>query len=181
MTHPVPRLTIAGKRNRLKNGDWVDCERWLSRIVILAVTATGMQAVDQPIAHSHKVHIDHGLRCLDCHIGADTGMRAILPSVSKCMLCHARIAADNPEVKKVAAYAAAKREIPWQPVYAFDPGALVRFQHAPHFRANVPCARCHGDMTQAAAAQRTVVHNMGTCLSCHRQNHAPEDCVACHY
>jgi hypothetical protein len=26
-----------------------------------------------------------------------------------------------------------------------------------------------------------VTHNMGTCLTCHRQRKASEDCAACHY
>jgi hypothetical protein len=150
----------------------------LSVMIVMAVTVL---RADQPIAYSHKVHIEHGLKCLDCHSGADTGARATIPSVAKCMLCHAKIAVDNPEVKKVAQYAAARREIPWERVYGFDPAVLVRFQHAPHIRAGVPCAQCHGDMTQAATAQRLVNHNMGTCLSCHRQNHASEDCATCHY
>jgi len=151
---------------------------FLTMIVSMAPTALRAQ---QPIAYSHKIHIEHGLQCLDCHSGADTGARATIPSVSKCMLCHAKIATGNPEVKKIADYAAARREIPWERVYGFDPGALVKFQHAPHIRAGVQCARCHGDMTQAATAQPLVKHNMGTCLSCHRQNHASEDCATCHY
>jgi hypothetical protein len=152
-------------------------------LILITTIWLGASAVwaEQPIAYSHKIHIDHGLQCLDCHSGADTGARATIPSVSKCMLCHAKIAIENPEVKKVAEFAAARREIPWERVYGFDRGALVKFQHAPHIRAGVQCARCHGDMTQAATAQLLVKHNMGTCLSCHRQNHASEDCATCHY
>lgn len=138
-------------------------------------------AADQPINYSHKVHIERGLKCLDCHISADVSARATLPSVSKCMLCHAKIATDKPEIKKVAAYAAARREIPWQRIYGFDTSASVKFQHAPHIRAKVDCSRCHGDMTQATSAQVLVKHNMGSCLNCHRQNHASEDCATCHY
>jgi hypothetical protein len=149
-------------------------------LVVMAMAATVLRA-EQPIAYSHKIHIEHGLQCLDCHSGADTGARATIPSVSKCMLCHAKIATDNPEVKKVAGFAAARREIPWERVYGFDPAALVKFQHAPHIRAGVQCVRCHGDMTQAATAQPLVKHNMGTCVSCHRENHASEDCATCHY
>jgi len=153
------------------------------RSLLLATSAifAGALQAEQPIAYSHKIHIEHGMQCLDCHSGADTGARATIPSVSKCMLCHAKIATGNPEVKKVADYAAARREIPWQRVYGFEAAALVKFQHAPHVRAGVQCARCHGDMTQAATAQPLVKHNMGTCLSCHRQNHASEDCATCHY
>jgi hypothetical protein len=75
----------------------------------------------------------------------------------------------NPEVKKVMAYANSKREIPWQRVYGFPRESLVKFQHAPHARAKIECATCHGDMTQAAVAVRLVKHTMGSCLSCHRQ------------
>jgi cytochrome c7-like protein len=154
--------------------------RAIGLVLFVLMVAPALRA-EQPIAYSHKIHIEHGLQCLDCHSGADTGARATIPSVSKCMLCHAKIAVEKPEVKKIAAFAAARREIPWERVYGFDPGALVKFRHAPHIRAGVQCARCHGDMTQAATAQPLVKHNMGTCLSCHRQNHASEDCATCHY
>lgn len=138
-------------------------------------------ASNQPIAYSHKQHIALGLSCVDCHSSADTGAAATIPSVRKCMLCHAKIASTRPEIRKLAAYAAGKREVPWRRVYGFDPAALVKFQHAPHFRAKVDCSRCHGDMTQATTAGRVVQHTMGTCLSCHRANRAPEDCSTCHY
>lgn len=150
-------------------------------LLVMIATGATVLCAEQPIAYSHKIHIEHGLQCLDCHSGADTGARATIPSVSKCMLCHAKIATGNPEVKKVAEFAAARREIPWERVYGFDSAALVKFQHAPHIRAGVQCVRCHGDMTQAATAQPLVKHNMGTCVSCHRENHASEDCATCHY
>jgi hypothetical protein len=138
-------------------------------------------ASDQPIAYSHKQHIALGLQCLDCHISADNGAAATIPSVHKCMLCHAKIATSKPEIQKLAGYANGKREVPWQRVYGFPPESLVKFQHGPHFRAKIDCATCHGDMTQATTADRLVKHNMGTCVSCHRQKKAPEDCAACHY
>ena len=151
---------------------------WILGFFILAGAG---RASDQPIAYSHKQHLALGLDCLDCHSTADTGSAASIPSVRKCMLCHQRIAADKPEVRKMAAYLQRDREIPWQRVYAFRREALVRFQHAPHSRAGIECARCHGDMRLVDTAQRSVKHNMGTCLSCHRQYKASEDCAACHY
>jgi hypothetical protein len=138
-------------------------------------------ATDQPVAYSHKQHLALGLRCLDCHSSADTSAAATIPSVRKCMLCHAKIGSDKPEIRKLAAFASSKVEVPWRRVYGFAPSALVRFQHAPHFRAKIDCAVCHGEMTQATTAQALVKHDMGTCLTCHRQNKAPEDCAACHY
>lgn len=149
--------------------------------MLAALGACALGAADQPIAYSHKVHIALGLQCLDCHIDADTGAAATLPSVRKCMLCHAKIATDKPEIKKLAAYAAADQEVPWVRVYGFPKEALVKFQHGPHVRAHVACATCHGDMTQATTAQVLVHHNMGTCLTCHRLYKASEDCATCHY
>jgi hypothetical protein len=138
-------------------------------------------ASNQPIAYSHKQHAALGLQCLDCHSSADYGAAATLPSVRKCMLCHAKIAAGKPEIRKLAGYAGNRREVPWQRVYGFSPEALVKFRHAPHFRAKIDCATCHGDMTLATTAEPLVKHNMGTCVSCHRAYKASEDCAACHY
>ncbi|MEI9811361.1 MAG: cytochrome c3 family protein [Acidobacteriota bacterium] len=137
--------------------------------------------IQQPIAYSHKLHIAKGLTCLDCHITADVQAAATIPSVTKCMLCHAKIAKDKPEIQKVAGYAEKRIEIPWVRVYEFEPNALVKFQHAPHVKKGVACANCHGDMANADTAQKLVRHTMGTCISCHRQNKASDDCSTCHY
>ena len=150
-------------------------------LLIVLIFGGGLVLADQPIAYSHKQHLAMGLQCLDCHSGADTGSSASIPSVRKCMLCHAKLGTGNPEVKKVIAYSTSKREIPWRRVYGFPRESLVKFQHAPHARAGIECARCHGDMTQATTAQPLVKHTMGSCLSCHRQYKASEDCAACHY
>ena len=136
---------------------------------------------DQPVAYSHKQHVALGLVCLDCHITADTSAQATIPSVAKCMLCHAKVATGKPEIRKVIGYSKSGREIPWERVYGFEKSAAVKFRHAPHIRAKVECATCHGDMTQATTAQPLVTHTMGSCLTCHRQNHASEDCATCHY
>jgi hypothetical protein len=157
---------------RLRSVAWIVC--------ILVAEAAAAPSV-QPIAYSHRQHIALGLQCLDCHSGADTGAAATLPSVRKCMLCHAKVAAAKPEIRKLAAFAASKHEVLWQRVYGFPLESLVKFQHAPHARARIVCATCHGDMTQASTAELLVKHNMGTCLSCHRQYKATEDCAACHY
>ena len=151
------------------------------RILFVFLLAGSGLAADQPIAYSHKQHLALGLDCLDCHSTADTGPAASIPSARKCMLCHARIAADKPEIRKMAAYAQRNREIPWKRVYRFPSEALVKFQHAPHARARIACATCHGDMRQVDTAQATVKHDMGTCLNCHRRYNASEDCAACHY
>ncbi len=138
-------------------------------------------AAVQPIAFTHKVHLANGLQCVNCHVGVDEGPDARIPSVNFCMTCHQVIAKDKPEIKKVAAYRARGEDIPWQRVYGFEPSAHVKFNHAPHIRAGVQCAACHGDMTTQTVAEQKVNLTMGYCIECHQQKKASVDCVTCHF
>ena len=149
-------------------------------LLIVCATAT-VCAGQQPVAFPHDKHMKLGLACVDCHIRADVGAAATIPSVQKCMLCHAKLARNQPEVKKVIAYADKGVEIPWVRVYAFSTNAHVKFQHEPHYRAGISCATCHDDVAKMTVAKPAVTHNMGTCLTCHRQRNGPQDCAACHY
>jgi len=84
-------------------------------------------------------------------------------------------------IKQVTGYADKGIEIPWQRVYGFTHEAHVRFNHAPHVRANVDCAACHGDVGKMTVAEPAVKHSMGFCVNCHRQKNAPNDCLTCHF
>ena len=136
----------------------------------------------QPIAYQHKPHIEKAkLQCDFCHVGVSKGPMASIPGVKDCMVCHQAIATDKPEIQKVAAYEMRGEEIPWQRVYGWTDEAHVRFNHAPHIRAEVQCATCHGDIPQMTVARRVVDHTMGFCVSCHQERGASNDCVTCHY
>lgn len=135
----------------------------------------------QPLAFTHKAHLASGMQCTDCHEGVDKGPDAKIPSADFCMTCHQVVASDRPEIKKLAAYIARGEDIPWQRVYGFFPSAHLKFNHAPHVRGGIPCAQCHGDMTQQTVAVRAVNLTMGYCLSCHKARKASIDCVTCHY
>jgi hypothetical protein len=148
---------------------------------VIVCAALGAVRAEQPVAFPHSTHMKLGLACVDCHTGADVRAQAGIPSVSKCMLCHAKLARSKPEVKKVIAYADKGIEIPWVRVYGFSRNAHVLFRHEPHYRAGISCATCHGEVAKMGVAERAVTHNMGTCLTCHRHNNAPQDCAACHY
>ena len=76
------------------------------------------------------------------------------------MICHSQIATDKPLIQEVTAYADKGIEIPWQRVYGFTHESHVRFNHAPHIRASVDCATCHGDLNNQTVAERVVDHNM---------------------
>ncbi len=137
---------------------------------------------EQPLPFTHVVHIElAGLDCVDCHNGVETGPIAHIPSVMLCMDCHDFIATESPAIQTLTAYYERNEEPPWQRVYGWNEEAHVRFNHAPHIRAGVECATCHGNVAQMTVAERVVDHTMGFCINCHEQEQASKDCLVCHY
>jgi hypothetical protein len=147
----------------------------------LLLAGYGSWAQQQPIEFPHNLHAARGLECIDCHITADTRDEASIPSLAQCMLCHEKVAVDGPGVQKLREYAERKREVPWVRVYTFNRSGHVAFRHSPHVRAGVECAACHGNVADMTVVTKQVEHHMGTCLDCHRQQRASEDCAACHF
>jgi hypothetical protein len=135
----------------------------------------------QPIAFNHKIHLQNNVECTSCHEGVTQGPDAGIPSVSFCMACHQAIAVDNPEIKKLAAYADKGQDVPWQRVYWFYPERHVRFWHSPHISAGVRCDECHGDLSRQTVAVRSKDLTMNFCLNCHRAKGVSVDCTTCHY
>jgi len=159
----------------------------------------------QPIAFPHIVHVQqYKIECQYCHADARRSEYAGLPSVERCMGCHKITAADKPEIKKLAEYAAKREPIPWARVYKLP--EFTYFPHKAHIRAELACQTCHGPvetMTTVAANTGPTLTNdllnlaglrpapppltMGWCVDCHRQQNAtrgmqaPLDCVMCHH
>jgi cytochrome c7-like protein len=139
-------------------------------------------AAHQPIPFPHKTHIEKGLMCTDyCHEAVTKGPVAGLPSIKTCMICHEAIATDKPLIQQITSIQKSGRDLAWQRVYGYPNESHVRFNHAPHIRANVECATCHGNIAQQTVAERNVDLTMGFCVNCHRQKNAPNDCLTCHF
>jgi hypothetical protein len=184
----------------------------LAILVFLALSSLGdkpaaaAKASSQPINFPHNVHVQtYKMDCQYCHADARRSEYAGLPSATRCLGCHKIIAADRPEIQKLAQYAAKNEPIPWVRVYKLP--EFTHFPHKAHIRAQLPCQGCHGPvetMTTVAAPSTgpTLVGDllslvgtrpsppplaMGWCIDCHRaQNasrgmHAPLDCVSCHH
>lgn len=136
----------------------------------------------QPIPYPHDIHIEEvELSCKDCHAGAEEGPVAGFPSVKACMGCHLFFETDKPSIQELAAYNERGEEPPWQRVYGWPHEAHVRFNHAPHIRAEMECRACHGDVEQMEVAERAVEHTMGFCVQCHDATGASNECMTCHY
>lgn len=149
--------------------------------------AGGGSSGDQPLAFTHKAHIDSQMECMNCHEFADKSRHAGIPGVESCMSCHQAIKTESPEIVKLAEYQQRGEEVPWRRVYGFDEDSHVYFSHKRHIRAEVSCETCHGEIGKMQTAQRVVNHSMGWCVDCHRMNESkfpsPKlavDCMTCH-
>jgi hypothetical protein len=182
----------------------------LAILVFFAVSSWSRQPVAatpsvQPIAFPHTIHVQtYKMDCQYCHSEARRSEYAGLPSVERCMGCHRITAADRPEIKKLAEYAATRTPIPWARVYKMP--EFTYFPHKAHVRADVQCQTCHGPVetmtTVSAQTGPTIVNDllhlvglrpasppltMGWCIDCHRRENAargtraPLDCVTCHH
>ena len=136
---------------------------------------------EQPIEFPHNIHVGKNIPCSTCHEGVETGPVAGLPSVRTCMICHEAIATDRPRIQQITAMRDKGLDLNWVRVYGYVREAHVKFNHAPHIRAKVECSTCHGNIGEQTIAQRNVDLNMGFCVTCHRENKAPTDCLTCHF
>ena len=109
------------------------------------------------------------------------GPRAGLPSVRTCMICHTAIATDRPRIQQITKMQEQGLDLAWQRVFGYPEEAHVKFNHAPHIRAKVECATCHGNIAEQTVAQRNVTLTMGACVNCHTERNAPIGCLTCHF
>jgi hypothetical protein len=136
----------------------------------------------QPIEFPHNVHVGKKIACTEyCHESVTMGPVAGLPSVRTCMICHNAIATDRPRIQQITAMREKGLDLAWQRVFGYPSESHVRFNHAPHIRANVACATCHGGIAEQTVAQRNVELSMGFCVNCHKEKKASIDCLTCHY
>ena len=153
----------------------------LEMMVLASVCSPFLMCQDQPIEFPHNRHLNQGLECIDCHSRVDTRSEAGMPSIRKCMLCHEKVATNGPGVQILRQYSEKNEEVPWVRVYEFRDTANVKFRPSPHVRSGILCQTCHGKVSEMTVVTPEINHTMGTCLDCHRQTMASEDCIACHY
>ncbi len=150
----------------------------ISRAAGLLLLAALLHGQQQPIPYSHKTHLALGLECGACHQNADPGSFMGLPAESFCMSCHQAIKTESPHIQKLAAAASEAKPIPWERVYQI--ANFVYFSHRVHGNAGVTCETCHGPVSERDVMTKEVEHNMKSCMACHAENEAPNDCGTCH-
>ncbi len=158
-----------------------------------SATSLGRQqgyAPDQPIAFSHKVHAGiNKIDCKYCHVGAERGKSAVIPSLSVCMNCHYNIQGVNgldpnypkavydKEIAKIYSYIGFNTEtlkyekeakpVEWIKIHNLPDH--VYFNHAQHVKvAGLECQTCHGQVQEMDVVQQMENLSMGWCVNCHR-------------
>jgi hypothetical protein len=134
---------------------------------------------EQPVPFDHKMHVGLGTKCLDCHTIKSPGFAAGYPQAATCMACHAAIKADSPHIQKLAEAEKSKRPIEWVKVYKVPD--YVWFSHQSHaVDAKVACETCHGPVAAREKIFKEKPTSMVSCMDCHAQHEAPNDCDLCH-
>ena len=148
--------------------------------VVTLVAARPWESVPtQPLAFSHKVHAgEYEIPCLYCHVHAGRSAIAGIPSVDRCMGCHAIMKADKAEVKKIREYWDRQEPIPWIKIY--NQPDFVHFSHKRHVLKGIACKTCHGAVETMDRVQKAVVLDMDRCVACHMEKKASIDCLTCH-
>lgn len=156
-------------------------------VILLAVAGMGLsrrpEPVSQPIAFDHQLHVEElGFECTDCHVYAQTGVRATIPNVDACGDCHDEMLTESPAEARLVEYVEAGEPIPWRKIYWVPEG--VYFSHRRHATlADIECETCHGEMRSRSqpVVEREVPITMESCMECHEAAGASNDCLLCHY
>jgi hypothetical protein len=149
-------------------------------VAINACSFDATASPDQPIAFSHRIHVENQIDCSYCHEYYDRYAVAGIPRVSVCVDCHEFMepTEPNPDLDRLFEFASSGQEIPWVRLYELP--QYTHFNHKWHIQAEVECQTCHGDIGTSDRATRHMVYDMDWCLSCHESQEASVDCVTCH-
>jgi hypothetical protein len=153
-------------------------------IVIVGGAALALvnRPVTQPIAFNHLLHIEEvGAECVDCHLYAQSGVRATIPNIDICADCHEEPQTESAEEARVVEFIQDGTPIPWRRVYWVP--SHVYFSHRRHTEiAGIDCATCHGPVEEReeALSRALVSMTMGDCIDCHDAAGASNDCILCH-
>jgi hypothetical protein len=157
----------------------------LGGVASLAIPPTGYNngyEPKQPLAFPHDIHAGKlGMQCMYCHVGADKGKHALVPTLNVCMNCHKYVATDKPLIKDLTLYYNSEKSIPWVRIHMLPD--FAHFNHRPHIAKGVACQTCHGPVQEMKQVYQYSDLSMGWCVNCHRkpENNAPITCVTCHY
>lgn len=149
----------------------------------------------QPAYFSHLKHGDDvSLKCEDCHTFRTDGSFAGIPSLAKCLECHASAQGSSKEeadlVKLADKLKKENKNIPWL-IYSKQPDHVF-FSHAAHVKmSKLECRSCHSSVGGKTdrnppyhykwiSGYAPEVMSMETCETCHEKKGKSNACFTCH-
>jgi len=163
---------------------WIAVFLMLVMVVLGAGVAISVRSlrISQPISFSHRLHVeDLGSDCTDCHLYAETGVRATIPNIEVCSDCHLEAQTESAEEAKLVQLIEAEELIPWQKVYRVPDH--VYFSHRRHTAAGgIDCEVCHGNVRdrEIPVVRQEIRISMDFCMECHDESDTSNDCLLCH-
>ena len=153
-------------------------------MIVLAVGsfAPWSRPIEQPIAFNHRLHVeDLGSDCTDCHLYAETGVRATIPNIEVCADCHEEAQTESEEEARLVAYIQSEELVPWRKIYRVPDH--VYFSHRRHTTlGNLACETCHGqvEILETPLSRPETDLGMDFCMDCHNESGVSNDCLLCH-
>ncbi len=154
----------------------------------MAVLAAG--AVCGAAPFSHRLHLDMGLECLECHAAAAGSTKVednLLPAKSVCRGCHEAPEILAPPSVRVSKFSHALHLRMGNNVAPFIRNAIDHHNYLQppgdirrHLDSANPCEACHRGLEESDQVTRAALPQMADCLVCHTQIEAPFSCEDCH-
>ncbi|MBP5248352.1 MAG: cytochrome c3 family protein [Fibrobacter sp.] len=168
--------------------------KWIVIWAVLIVGGAGLVAWDlasfpeyfyersSRVPFNHEKHAEAlGLDCSKCHVGAEAGIRATMPSKADCMDCHNLPLTESEGIERLDKALLNAPDAPF--VFTSLLPSNVVFPHGLHVKSGVSCETCHGSAKEIDAGRRPQVR-MQDCLACHQGKlgfpKASTDCARCH-
>ena len=165
-------------------------EKWLPAILMMVLYASGCAVVsflagieenaptkkapEVVSVFNHLIHVEMGLECTDCHIGAEEESVAGVPDFEYCESCHVDELNDD--------YKWAQSEPRKDGVIVISRNKLKGFDdviapHNMHYYADLTCDTCHGDIAESEKIMENTIIGKEFCMDCHE---GQLDCAGCH-
>ena len=165
---------------------WIGKTLRLAGFCLVALAVGGFtlwsRPIEQPLAFNHRLHVeDLGSDCTDCHLYAETGVRATIPNIEVCADCHEEAQTESEDEARLVEYIQAVERVPWQKIYRVPDH--VYFSHRRHtMLAEIACETCHGEMgaMETPMVRPAVPISMDFCMDCHYATETSNDCLLCH-
>lgn len=161
---------------RARPGTWI-------ALVAMAVTGGGCMLLsrlsggEKRFAFDHAIHVEEGLDCSDCHVGAEDSDEPGMPVLQQCLLCHVDLDAEKPPEKKVETLFV---EGKFAAAHAARLAGDAIFSHARHVGAKLECAACHQGIETNRRIGLEVRVSMDACTACHADRGTANECATCH-